>query len=605
VTHKPAVVIQEQGVHSFLTATFAFERGEGKVGESCMSQLTVSSTALSVAAPVIMMGIKISFEGSMRPVFLKHQAADATEDAGTGGTRYTKVALRDGSTTIDGRPLSRDPRFGPLIGEANLTFASGTTTVFEFPCPLKEPGDARAVSATFTMSAELFDLDFVVSFDRPLSPVVWWHQKSGKRKIVRVDPHALHIQPRPPKMDMRFIAMQEEYYTDEPITLQLEITNGEDDGSIAKLIVNVTGPGAPPFVLRAAGSSEELDLDAAEEGMSYIELGKIESSGSTTTFIELSHGAIPSVYDVTVELLYHLVSDKETPITRKMTIRLELVNPFEANYDFSPRLDKVPWPSFFSPSDADGYDDTSIGPSASGLAQKWCLTTRYASFALEPLIIEDISLDIIALNGGITCSASKAATEVAVPGKVVIQPRSIEECLFTVLTRKLSLDDRRSASLDLSLVIKWRRASSPTPISPPTTSRTTVNTTRLPVPRLLVASSEPRVLASVVYSRSFPSLIHLSYTIENPSMHFLTFGVLMSPSESFAFSGPKQVTVQLLPLSRRTLRFALLPAVKGEWVRVSFIVRDRYFQKVLRILVTEGMRFDKEGVMVWVPPDED
>lgn len=604
VTHKLAIVIREQDVHSFLSATFAFDCGEGKVGESCSAQLTVWSTALATSTPVTMTEVKISFEGSMRPVFLKHQAADPAEDTSTETTHYSKVALRDGSAA-DGRPSSRDPRFGPLVGEANLTFAPGTTTVFEFYCPLKEPGDARANSATFSMSTERFDLDFVANLDRPSSSVAWWSQKSRKRRVVRENPHALHIQPRPPKMDMRFVAMHEEYYTDEPITLQLDITNNEDDESIAKLIVNVTGPGAPPFVLKAAGSSEELDLDAAEEGMSYVELGKIESSGSTTTFIELSHGSIPSVYDVAVELLYHLVSDKETPISRKLSVHLELVSPFEANYDFSPRLDRAPWPSFFSPSEADGYEDTSIGPSASGLAQKWCLTTRYASFALEPLIIEEVSLDIMSLNGGITCSASKAATEVVTPSKVVIQPRSIEECLFTVLTRKLSLDDRRSASLDLSLVVKWRRASSPTPISPPTTARAMVNTTRLPVPRLLVASSEPRVLATVVYSRLFPSLIHLSYTIENSSMHFLTFGVAMNASENFAFSGPKQATVQLLPLSRRTLCFALLPVVRGAWVRVGFVVRDRYFQKVLRILVTEGMRSDKEGVMVWVPPDED
>lgn len=103
-------------------------------------------------------------------------------------------------------------------------------------------------------------------------------------------------------------------------------------------------------------------------------------------------------------------------------------------------------------------------------------------------------------------------------------------------------------------------------------------------------------------------------------MHFLTFGIVMNPSEHFAFSGIKQGTVQLLPLSRRTVRFRLLPLIdidrgegridgkapgssdqEGEWIRINFVVRDRYFQKVLKVVATEGMRSDKEGVLIWVP----
>lgn len=30
-------------------------------------------------------------------------------------------------------------------------------------------------------------------------------------------------------------------------------------------------------------------------------------------------------------------------------------------------------------------------------------------------------------------------------------------------------------------------------------------------------------------------------------------------------------------------------------------MRDKYFQKVLRIIPTEGMKIDKDGLLVWVP----
>ncbi len=54
VNLRPAVVIREQDVHSFLSATFAFENAEGKVGEAGTSQLTVTSHALPTSASVTM-----------------------------------------------------------------------------------------------------------------------------------------------------------------------------------------------------------------------------------------------------------------------------------------------------------------------------------------------------------------------------------------------------------------------------------------------------------------------------------------------------------------------------------------------------------------------
>jgi hypothetical protein len=88
-------------------------------------------------------------------------------------------------------------------------------------------------------------------------------------------------------------------------------------------------------------------------------------------------------------------------------------------------------------------------------------------------------------------------------------------------------------------------------------------------------------------------------------MHFLTFGMVMSPNDSFAFSGVKQSTIQLVPLSRRVIRLKVLPSVRGEWIRPQFIVKDRYFQKILKVAPTDGMKIDKEGILIWVPPDED
>ena len=72
--------------------------------------------------------------------------------------------------------------------------------------------------------------------------------------------------------------------------------------------------------------------------------------------------------------------------------------------------------------------------------------------------------------------------------------------------------------------------------------------------------------------------------------------------DEFAFSGAKTTTLNVLPVSRRTVTYRLLPLVRGAWIRPHLVVRDKYFQKVLRVVPTEGLKGDKEGVLIWVPP---
>ena len=140
--------------------------------------------------------------------------------------------------------------------------------------------------------------------------------------------------------------------------------------------------------------------------------------------------------------------------------------------------------------------------------------------------------------------------------------------------------------------------------------------------------------------------------IENASNHFLTFGVSMDTSEEFAFSGPKLSAVPVLPVSRREVEYRILPTglaglagldekeegekegkgqksekgkkgegkkeatkvevgasgEKGYWIKPGLTVRDKYFQKVLRVIpASEGVKVDAKegGFLVWVPTGGD
>lgn len=519
---------------------------------------------------------------------LKHKSNNQDESS---NVQFSKVSLTDGflpsgtstgDTNEEGRPI--------YLGEGSLSLCPGQKRVFEFGSLLREAGNARAATATFRIASDLFDLDYVLRLSGASAPEFWWINPTQNRRVVRTNAASFNVLPKPPKMQLRFASVKEQYYTNESIGLQVEILNEEEDDSVVDLDLRITGDNFPMGILKHSSGT-----DADTEATTHLGVGKLASTASTTVDILLSAVEFPAIYELEIKASYRLVSDPDTPISCTISMHLPTISPFEANYDFSPRVHPEPWPSFFNHQEsADAGVGTQQDVTARGLAQKWCLTSRYASFATQGLFIEDVDVEVIGQNGGIKCYTEKIAP--LPEGGVKMLPKTIEEAQFSVFTQKNSLDDRGTATLDVSLAIKWRRDA----------TGAAVNTTILQVPRLLVSSSEPRVLASISYSTVIPSMIHFDVTIENPSYHFLTFGLSMEPSEDFAFSGIKQSTLQLVPISRRTVRFRLLPSVRGEWLGpVRCIIRDRYFQKVLKIAPTEGMKIEKDGMLIWVPPLED
>ncbi len=494
-----------------------------------------------------------------------------------------------------------------MVGSADLTLLPGQTLVFNLEIPLREPGETIAESLTLNVESEAFDLQQSLNFQEGIN--LWHISASATRQIAHPQPLAIRVLPRPPKMEVRCPLFKEQYYTDEPIHLDFEVENGEDVEAAARLDVLLFGEKPPPVTVLIPGHGEQTSssVRSEETRISGAPIGTIASSKSLTISLRLPPIEQSSRYDLTFKVTYFLPTNPGTPISQTATFQLNVVNPFEANYDLLPRVHPDPWPSLFDPDSVTiptSDDDPTLAP-PKGVSQAWHLVTRYASFASEPLLVTDID---IAIQPSPTsrCTPTTKHTHLPPSGTGrLINPKTISEATFSLTSQKHTVDDRTHAPLDISLLIKWSR---------PDTS--TVNTTTLPLPRFTLFGTEPRVLASVAHHRSGRRpLVTLTVTIENPSNHFLTFGLAMEPSEEFAFSGPKLTTVSLLPLSRRGVEWRLLPFDHdddeeeeddgeeegerergGRWIRPGLVVRDKYFQKVLRVVPAgEGMRGGKEG----------
>ncbi|KAM4062976.1 gryzun, putative trafficking through golgi domain-containing protein [Hirsutella rhossiliensis] len=589
---KPVVGLSTDSASSFVSASFVFRNKEGKAGEKSTAQVSIFSEALASSEPVTFSSLRVEFTGSLKPIIIEHGVSKTSADPSGSNMCIDTLTLDE-----EFSEASEDELPSQLRGRSDLTLKPGQRRVLEVAVPLREAGNAEASSVTLFYESEAYDMSYTLGFRETDAVVGWYSAGSGAPRKPRSNARVLHVQPRPPKMQISIPGQLLQYYTDEVVELNVDLHNDEDEPAGVKLDVHLSGEYHPSFQVLVEGEERNAECGQEESWITGIPLGVIKNGSSRGLVVRIDAVDAPCLHDVQLRASYHLESDAATPITQALPVQLSIVTPFEANYDLVPRVHPEPWPSLFDDAGLeDSREEDPASVAARGLAQQWCLVCHYASFALEDLCVLEMDTVVSPPVGSARCHII-GRPQVPEDG-IVAAPRTMAEAQFHLVAQKLSLDDRHPVAIDAALLIKWRRKK--------TGADSPVNTTRLPVGQYLVLGAEPRVLASVVYEtrETWPSLMYLDITIENSSHHFLTFGLTMEPSDTFAFSGAKQTTIHLLPLSRRATRYRLLPLVRGAFLRPGLVVRDKYFQKTLRIIPTEGMKIDKDGLLVWVPGDE-
>ncbi|KAJ5698445.1 hypothetical protein N7462_000450 [Penicillium macrosclerotiorum] len=604
---KPSVVLRAEDVMMSLTSSIVFEKSEGNVGEPLKAQLTISSHAQPNSAPIRLSEVKLVFEGCLRPVKLQSdqdQNADTTTPC-----CLSSISLREPSSVGDSSIQSPTGGLATLVGVADLSIGPSQTKIYNLICTPREAGEAQLASITMLVEEEKFDLTYVITA-HGLQDSYWWQKtpKGPSRRRVGKDRETgrCKIMPKPPKIRISTPNLIETCYVNERVALKIKIHNEEDEAADVSAEIRLFGsPESTTTLQWLDGHGDEDPLESGTssptEGPSHFlkrTVGVMDSASEKELTVVLAETQDAAKYTLEVSTVYHLVSDVQTPISKTITVNLSFIRPFEANYDFMPRIHPLPWPNFFSVSDDLISEDHSAKPG--GLFQRWCLNSKVVSFALEPLVIDRMALKLLSVSDGTTCNLEPEY--LVSPDTPHIGPEELRESNFVLDIQKLILGDRRPTALNLALEISWHRLPSGSTSS--THAETDITTTILEIPRFVVPMGEPRVLASASASTALSGLIHLEYTLENPSTHFLTFNLMMEASEHFAFSGPKTTVVQLVPLSRHVVRYNILAAKRGLWIQPQLVVVDTYFNKTLRVLPTGEMRADKKGILVWVDADD-
>ena len=576
------------------------------MGVSLPSQLVVSSCAHWNSIPILISHIKIAFDGGLRGVNIKHDSTEKPESS-TSRSRYLhRVPLQKVSSETLSLPSSPDLPQGshPLVGVADLEIAPGVTKALALDHIPRDPGDVEVASITLCICEVEFDMELIITEEEQMHQESLWIEGSSGLLPYRAKTgcsSVVKILPKPPRMQIEAHSVEPSYFTDEDILIEIDVTNEEDEDTTVSIEARLLAhSGIIPtlgWVLDTEEDSKDVTMDDPLKSFStdspLREIGNLAPMASQKHRLRIQGSPITANYVLEVKARYYVVSDPETPITKIFSTKIAVVMPFEANHSFIPMIHSEPWPNYFNVDDLDfeAQDDAGEQQTANGLIQQWSLTSQITSLANVSIMIESVQPQILEIHEGAICSISPSTGDTFATS--ILSPDDLQAHKFVIVAQKLDLEDRRSTFVDLRLEIRWHRDG----------FQGLSSVTHLSVPELVIPFGEPRVLASAQNGDNEVGTMYLDYVIENPSMYALPFLLTMDASEEFAFSGPKNVTVLLVPLSRHQIRYVILPFINGKWISPQLRVFDTHFQKSLKVNATEGMRSDRKGVSIWVDAD--
>ena len=585
---------------------------KGHVGVELPFQVVVKSLTHQQAKPLTMRRIEFFFSGGLRNIRILHRYAseqsssrrepllsiqhvitklESEEDAESGGIIYNENDQEVKSAESEKSSLLHMPA-GYLLGSADLSLPAGRTKAFSLHSLPREPGHIKLEKVILHIDVKTILMAVVISEHGQLQQDFLYFKQKGrirKQNLANTTSTSMDILPKPPKLKLQIRDPPLMYSTSELMFCELTMTNDEEEE--AKITLSITSKsvnGHDPLP-GLSWQDESIAQDALQHVEPYIHrfLG-IQQAGSVQKVgFQIAAPVTPSQCILDIEADYILGSDTDTHVQKLLSLDPDFIDPFNPTLEFSPTVHPTRWPSIFNAPRNDGFP--------SGLTQRWLLKANLNPSNPTLLAIEGVEL--IPSN---TRQDMKTLIK-----ELERSPELTEgdERIFQIDIQKLQLEDRRTSHLELELLINWRRKSQrshdPNPIS----------TMKVRAPRLALSFSEPRVLVAQQVDNTItkpipdPNIIHLKYTLENPSLHLLTFTLTMEADEDFAFSGSKLTTTQLVPMSRHVVEYIILPLKRGKWINPVLKVVDLNFNQTLKVNATDGLRQDDKkagGVLVWV-----
>lgn len=566
-----------------IVLSFAFAAMQGHINEPLGAQFGMHFQMPCRSKQHLVTEVCIEFDDSMPPLRLVHSADSGVR---TGEHIFGRLDIHEIQSTQNVNSetdyistVDLTPRAHSIFDIDMVAQREGTTQLKQIVLTMRE-GDNDATRL-------VFEHDLIVTQQ-------WWEAKHNACRPRHFGRHregsSVDILPRLPRLIIRMPESKIELYLNEVATLTLEIENGEEEEIMAEVEVSLSSTPESRGRIRIEGMPATVSLSDGTNTL-QLRLESVKSRDIVSRALVLEGLYEPGRHDIEANIHYQLGTDSSRQLKAQARFGVSVVRPLQASGTFAARVDGGRWPGLFTVPDSSLKADEK----AVGLTQRYTARVSLASLAAVDLEIHSLKLTVQEATGGVMVLASFAKLtsehrEGPAHTPHILHSGEVGHYDFDLTVQKLALGDRTPVAIVVMLDLKWSRRSSE--------SRCLE---RLPISRLVPNMSEPRVLVEVKHVPQEPQLILLTYTIENPSMHFLTFRLTMERGAHFAFSGPKSRTVSLTPLSRTAVSYRLYIQKNREWLSVNLEVLDTFFGQVLGVQpASDGIRLDKEGgVQVW------
>lgn len=461
------------------------------------------------------------------------------------------------------------------------------------------------------------------------SGVVPWYFKDKNNNL-----HANHvrnIQPRSIKLSPRHSLVR----------ISLDTTTSVAIGEIVRKPINIQSNELNPVIVSIQVKAfadngdaaqvkwiqkggEEKGEEAQSEKPDVIKNLRMTSSSTITQMMELKVPdtmTSPATLSLEFFVTYYEEStgpnddsadhhSLETLIKDGVTHKLDVVKPFIVYSDVLLRTHPEAWPNFFNvDNDADFVKDNM------DLAPKIWKRSKLTNSLLcligpenPPVEVIGSELNIESRGGGICRVVERKECQ-----QMIMKHNDRQRFEYLLEgCRDTEEHEVRGFDAEVSMKIFWRRKSAKED-EMANEKDSIVNVFKasplmlkfmLIEPRLVVTMKRMKYTDNGNNSNSINTLlkraIKLRYIIENCTSHILTYSVTMGTSENFAYQGPKQLTVRMLPFSRRPFDYILYPLKRGGPLALPVLrVFDVNYRKLLTPLpASEGFIIEKSKLLV-------
>lgn len=589
--------IKLNNINSFVTCKVKFNKNETLINEPAKFQLALNTNSIkSPAKPLKFSKLLINFNDPNFNICLynNEEINDTAFEVVNDGENFRRIKNNNGLITewINIRDLKRETvktNFGSenfLCKTVNLSLCSNMRKVFEGVIDSDIPVDLRVVSVSMIIESSVSNL-ILTTDDIEQEYSIGNSRENTWIEIIGNEPEKL-IPNEYIKNEIRVIKRQPEVkittqhdstaFIDEVFPIELEIANVENENIHVYLSVMCVD-------CIITDNSNEVNEPAKQmkETLEYINIGTIESQQSAKKMIYIFNSNDIGNKALKVKLEYFIENKDSKPqllpspkyysksyeelIEFKIAFELSTCVIYQNQYQ--PFEQEAPIPYELLEGETDDEEDEEIIEYNSNKIEYYKLeVTIYTNTVCKldidtmELILKKPSIPGITLSYSILGNVDFKSIEWEIGTKVN----------YFFLIKVVSDVALKNNIIDLGdLLIRWRRNPDYQMFSMPIS----FNQSFIPLHNIEINAEPIKITTAVPSNVYLGEVFTLTYYITNLTLNIEELSITMNSQNSFSFSGYKQTTFDLLPLSTHILHYNLYPLTVGHLKLPEFNIQSK------------------------------